>query len=301
LPTNPFERQRIWVEPNRQGMGTRRSAALRQPDIADWFAVASWKRATPIDASEVESRLEERQQWHVLTDIRGIGAQLVDWLTTHNQEVATVIAGPGYAKLGSRVYTVRPSVRADYDALLRDLYGNGALPRRAVHLWSVATPADGDGETDAGVAQVLDHSFYSLLALAQALGDLGGETCQIDVVSSNMQEVIAAERLCPAKATLIGPCKIIPQEFPNLATRSIDIILPATGERPDSVSIDQLASELVGGSLNDPMVALRGPHRWVETFEPVRIRAPEAPAPRLRHQGVYLISGGLGGIGLALA
>ncbi len=39
----------------------------------------------------------------------------------------------------------------------------------------------------------------------------------------------------------------------------------------------------------------------MQTFEPVRLGAVDGDAPRLRHGGVYLITGGLGQIGLALA
>ena len=44
---------------------------------------------------------------------------------------------------------------------------------------------------------------------------------------------------------------------------------------------------------------LRGPHRWVQCFEPVHLPSPSAPV--LRQEGVYFITGGLGGVGLTLA
>ncbi len=49
------------------------------------------------------------------------------------------------------------------------------------------------------------------------------------------------------------------------------------------------------------MVALRGRHRWTQIFEPLCLDHQERPVPRLRAGGVYLITGGLGGIGLAMA
>src|SRR5262249_23153922 len=56
--------------------------------------------------------------------------------------------------------------------------------------------------------------------------------------------------------------------------------------------------ELAGGGDED-VVALRGPHRWIQNWEPVRIEASRTS--RLRRDGVYLITGGLGGIALAIA
>ena len=46
------------------------------------------------------------------------------------------------------------------------------------------------------------------------------------------------------------------------------------------------------------MVAYRGPHRWIQTLRPSNATGQRKP---LREDGVYLITGGLGGIGLTLA
>ncbi len=48
------------------------------------------------------------------------------------------------------------------------------------------------------------------------------------------------------------------------------------------------------------MVAYRNGHRWTQTFEPVRLDPASNSAP-LREQGVYIITGGMGGLGGALA
>ena len=61
--------------------------------------------------------------------------------------------------------------------------------------------------------------------------------------------------------------------------------------------VDRLIAELAGDS-PEQVVAYRGRHRWVQTFEEARLTGGE---PKLREQGVYLITGGLGGIGLTLA
>ncbi|HEY0093110.1 MAG TPA: KR domain-containing protein, partial [Archangium sp.] len=79
---------------------------------------------------------------------------------------------------------------------------------------------------------------------------------------------------------------------------SVDVELPA-GESPRALLAGQLAQELDGPARN-LTVAWRGAHRWEQSFEPVSLPAPSAP-PRLRPQGTYLITGGLGGLGLVLA
>src|SRR6185369_2881525 len=48
-------------------------------------------------------------------------------------------------------------------------------------------------------------------------------------------------------------------------------------------------------------VAYRGAHRWTQIFEPVRLGQDAARRARLREGGVYLLTGGLRELDLALA
>ena len=59
--------------------------------------------------------------------------------------------------------------------------------------------------------------FYSQLFLAKALGvQQVTQAIQLDMISNNVQSVMDADELCPEKSTLLGPCKVIPQEYPNV-------------------------------------------------------------------------------------
>src|SRR5258708_28531151 len=51
----------------------------------------------------------------------------------------------------------------------------------------------------------------------------------------------------------------------------------------------------------EPAVAYRGESRWTRTYRPVRLEDDMAHQKRLRADGTYLITGGLGGMGLEFA
>src|SRR6185503_6340242 len=129
------------------------------------------------------------------------------------------------------------------------------------------------------------------------------EPLRLVVVTDNMQEVTGEETLAPEKATLLGLCKVIPQEYPQFNCRSVDVLMPSR-ERDVEALADNLVAELKTG---DPVVAVayRGRHRWVQAFEPLRPAEPSADptlgSGRLREGGVYLLTGGPGSIDLALA
>ena len=99
-----------------------------------------------------------------------------------------------------------------------------------MHLWSL-TPHERGRTGREFFAQAQDMGFYSLLFLAKALGVQDNDTpLQIVVVSNNIQHVTGEELVCPERATILGPCRVIPQEQLNITCRSIDIDLPDAGE-----------------------------------------------------------------------
>ncbi|GAX42272.1 putative beta-ketoacyl synthase [Tolypothrix sp. NIES-4075] len=282
LPTYPFERQRYWIDPPQPSISSQQLTLEAKPDIADWFYIPSWKRSiVQLHQKQVKSC------YLVFLDECGLGVQLVKQLQNQGQEVISVSAGSEFAQQGEDVYTINPQQRHDYDALLKALITQNKSPKTIVHLWTV-TPNEHTNDIQA-------TGFYSLLFLAQAIGKQNlTDDLQITVISNHLQEVTKEEILYPEKATLLGAVKTIPQEYPNINCRSVDVIL---GQ--EEKFIKQLLTEITTPSA-DKIIAYRGNNRWVQTFEPVQLNETEE-TPYLRPRGVYLITGGLGGIGLVLA
>jgi non-ribosomal peptide synthase protein (TIGR01720 family) len=304
LPTYPFERQRYWVEAQTQtydGLNTR-TALLKKPDIADWFYAPSWKRSAPHSSVKAIESADREGPWLLFVDECGLGSLMTRRLEQTGLDVIRVAVGEGFSERGDGAYTINPRQGADYQALLQSLQARKKLPRKIAHLWGVAQDVEHD--------QVLNHGFHSLLLLAQAIGaEKITDQIQIEIVTNNMQEVVGGEALYPEKAAAIGACRAISQEYPNIACRSIDIALPDL-VLPDSDSegwpnerlVDQLISEGVAGPKpSEIVIAYRGRHRWSQTFEPMPLRGSTERSLRLRPGGVYLITGGMGGIGLELA
>ncbi len=298
LPTYPFERQRYWIDPPEESVTNRQVRLDKKPDIADWFYIPSWKRsilcANHANGTQVQSCNL------VFIDEYGLGVQLIKALEQQGQDVITVKVGSEFTKAKEGVYTLNPQQRNDYDALLQELLAQQKIPKTIVHLWTV-TPSDCTQSGLEWVDKAQEKGFYSLLFLAQALGKQNvTDELQIMVVSNNLQEVSGDEILSPEKATLLGPVRAIAQEYPNISCRSIDVVLPRSGSWQAEKLVQQLVTEIKASS-SDPIVAYRGTNRWVPTFEPVQLDEAVEETPGLREGGVYIITGGLGGIGLALA
>ncbi|ASC71043.1 Polyketide synthase [Halomicronema hongdechloris C2206] len=302
LPTYPFERQRYWIEPQKPGNPVNSGASNSQQklDITEWFHIPSWKRAAPPVPFESGKWGNRKQPWLVLVDRCGVGSQLVKQLEKECQDIIIVGIGEEFRKLNQQEYTINPGKRDDYDTLLCELHFSNKIPKSIVHLWTITANEQAEPGLESW-EQIQSLSFYSLLFLAQALGEQGiDDPLHIDIISNNLQELTDTDDICPEKATLLGPCRVIPQEYSNITCRSIDITLPQSGTRQWQQLIDQLFSELAAPTA-DKVIAYRGNRRWVQCFEPLPVAGKTLRTAKLRQGGVYLITGGLGGLGLAIA
>jgi hypothetical protein len=115
------------------------------------------------------------------------------------------------------------------------------------------------------------------------VGDRGLDTCRLDVVSSRSTRRCGNREACSRQGNGDRSGQIIPQEYPNFSTRSIDITLP--------VEIRQLGADLLSRD-DEAIVALRGLFLWVvQQFEPMRLEGCSG-AGQVRERGVHLITGG---------
>ncbi|HEX7239882.1 MAG TPA: SDR family NAD(P)-dependent oxidoreductase [Longimicrobiaceae bacterium] len=115
-----------------------------------------------------------------------------------------------------------------------------------------------------------------------------------------MQEVTGGDLRDPEQSTVLGPVRVIPREYAHVTARSVDVALPAPGGWQEEKLVGQLVAEASAGSA-DTVVALRNGHRWVQDFEQVALPPVPERIPVVREGGAYLVTGGLGGIGLEVA
>ncbi|MEX2577611.1 MAG: SDR family NAD(P)-dependent oxidoreductase [Verrucomicrobiales bacterium] len=294
LPGYPFDRESYFVAPPAptEARDVEPVAAARSDDPADWFQQVSWV-PTPLPESPAQG--EEQPPALVLSESGAFGDLMADRLAEDGRTVVRVRRGTAFAGSGKETtYHVRPGAPEDWRALAESLAAEGALPGLIVHAWSLGDDASAD------VDSVVDDGFFAPLHLLQALeGVAPGHAVRLAAVTSGVVAVAGNERLVPGRATLMGPIRVARREIPSVQTRLVDI--GSVPEHPDRMSrlLDQLMAEVAAPS-DDVVVAYRGSDRLSERFTSVPLAEGE-PGRGLREQGVYLITGGLGGIGLVVA
>jgi acyl transferase domain-containing protein len=302
LPTYPFESQRFNIDVSLQrfgaGLAAEKEPLKKRPDIGDWLYVPSWKRTAVLAYNK--GSLPMHESWLVFTDGNGFGDRLVNRLLEEQLEVVTVREGKTFARKNDSEFIVNPREANDYSALLSELKANKKTPAKIIYLWTAAGTDKKESHT-ARIEKDLELGLYSLLDLTAAIGTHEiSHPVEMVVISNTMQEVTGEEEVYPAKAVLQGPVKVIPQEYTNIDCRSIDILLHGPGSRQEAKLIEYLLAEFTGQSAQEA-VAYRGNYRWIQTFAPLGQTQLEQPLERLKQKGVYLVTGGLGGMGLVLA
>jgi acyl transferase domain-containing protein len=300
LPTYPFERRRYWVERTLDAAWGQAASADARRGADDWFYAPVWAQS-PGKQLPNAARPGDGSRALLFVDECGLGAALARRLEELGHEVLTAAAGEEFAQAGERSYVINPGRLEDYARLLGELQPQQETPLKVFHLWGVTPDAEDPraaGEFSAS-RQLL--GFDSLLLLARALGaQAPARRFEVGVVTNNLHNVTGDEALDPQKATVLGACRAIPQELPNVECRAVDVSLAGPGGRAARRLVEQLVGEFATKQAG-AVVAYRGSHRWVRRFEPVRLDQAATADTRLREGGVYLLTGGLSGIGRALA
>ncbi len=300
LPTYSFEQQNYMTKGNPFGMAVERLSGVSpgRKSPTDWFYIPSWLRTR--QPLQQDADIEDLSPSLVFLDEDGFGVKLADRLKKVGRQVFTVTAGAGFRKKGDRDFTVNPGIEKDYDSLVSEIRQEEKPVKQVFHLWNVDRPSYKELEIDR-LNTTLERSLYSLVYLVRAFGAKGiSETMRIEVITNNMQDVAGEEFLYPGKAAVIGAVRVIPLEFNNIGCRSIDITLPPPGSEQEKKLIDLVLNETRQETFVQ-VLAFRGNERWEQTLKPVKLEKSEKKPLPLKEGGVYLITGGLGGIGLEIA
>jgi acyl transferase domain-containing protein/acyl carrier protein len=302
LPTYPFESKRFWVEPlSRAALAGTVSSALsmsaRKTDVADFFWLPSWQRSSSLVAHAAAGKRVAGGRWLAFGDESRACVSLLQELENLGVEIVDVRRGNSFAATGPNQYSIRPDNREDYDQLLAAVLRNNTALDGVLHLWNAAPEATGEVDPSGGRRD----GFYSTLWLAQALGDVAlTKPLPVFVVSTDMQRVLGSETLRLERTLLLGPVLVMSQDIPYLRARSIDISTTDWNAHQAATLAGALLAET--SRSNGPiLIAYRSGYRWEQATAPVRVEAPAADSIPLHERGVYLITGGTGGIGLALA
>ena len=301
LPGYPFERQAYWIEPTHP-VQTETQAQQRssdEQDVSPQLYMPSWKR-TPIPRADNANGFGDNDCFLAFVASAGIGSKVLRALENEGKCVVRVLPGHTFSQVNPFTFIIDPQQREHYDLVLNQIAGSHKTLKSVLHMWTLASGTEAGHEFESFKEnQVL--GFYSLFWLAQALRRANFELplC-LNVISCYLQDVTGQESLHPAKATVLGACRVIPQEYPNIRCRSIDV----EGMYPHTLDIARVTQQIVQevkADISELQVAYRGSNRLVAEFEKISLPPSSGIPSCLKAGGVYLFTGNLADSDLQLA
>ncbi|MCK8516803.1 SDR family NAD(P)-dependent oxidoreductase [Methylonatrum kenyense] len=294
LPTYPWQRKRYWFM-SRSGQGTSATGAPAQAE-ADWFHTLRWEVAGPAKAGEQRNGADPgaARHWLVFADTGGVGHALAEELRARGHRVLLCHAGSAFRQRNDMAVELDPERAEHYQRLLSEhLADHSKALDGVVHLWSLDA-----GERAPESPEELDRARLlgceSVTRFHQALAAHAREFApRLWLVTRGAQ--------CPtgtgqalAQAPLWGLGRVLSLEHPDDWGGLVDLA-PTDSARTAALA---LCAELLSGDDED-QVALRDGERHVPRLVSAQV-ASTAPL-KLDPQASYLVTGGLGRLGMRLA
>jgi acyl transferase domain-containing protein len=308
LPTYPFERHKYWLEdtPGSSNIAPKQESVSAPSSLDNWFYAPTWKR-TPFPNDIVDAAHPQAAFWLIVADKYGGGSRMKSKLHDLGMAATLVRFGETFVRHTDGSFELNPAGIEGYQELFLELERRtNGIPINIVHLGSLIRE---DEAAALASSANQNFGFFSMFHIAQAIGELRTSIpIKIGIISNRLHSVTGEEGVAPAMATVLGPCGVIPKEYPNIKCFSIDL--------PENHPIESLPDELLARIISEfaeehasRVIAYRGKYRWERHFEQIRLKEPlpcsvpskAAAIRRLKPGGVYLITGGTGGIGLAIA
>lgn len=294
LPTYKFLKQRFWVEAEIGNLEINKS-----PD--KWLYHPIWVRQLTLEAYYDLPAANQKYSWVIFINERQniIDNSIYNLIKQRNKNTYIVEIGKHYKEVGTNTFIINPENRQDYVNALQNIKNRDITPLIVLHLFTLDNIINEKIPSDSEINQGLFLGFYSILYLSQAYIEVYGNEnlLKCAVITAQSRQVLGVERTNPINSALSGLCKTIPQEYPSLQFKYIDIL-----------TIDEFSENLPLFLVNyctnsvwsnfEPEIAIRNGFIWTLKYD--LVRSQNTNVHRFRDNGIFLCTGGLGGIALTL-
>ena len=269
------------------------------PEIDGLPEVLSQQSVIIAQAKEtpVKDTSSQTKTWLIMAARQGIGQKLANQLRSQGDICNLIFAGEKYQEIAPQEFTINPDNSKDYGQLLATVSSNLSNSIEILHLWSLDS-----SEVEQLTIETLESASKlgcgTVLHLVQALLKTEfNQQPRLWLVTQGAQPVqgINSSMTGLAQSPVWGMGRVISLEHPELWGGMVDL----ESNSPTDESVTNLIAEIYDRDGEDHL-AFRDGQRYVarlmgsknlETFQSFKFQS----------DGTYLITGGLGFLGLKLA
>jgi len=270
--------------------------------LPGWFHGRIWRRR------ELTPGAEETVPGDTLifADTVGLGVTLAAVLSRHGANTVVVEQGMEFGRLEKGRYQIAPGEAEHYARLLDSIARDGCRIENVFHCWTYeAVPNDVESVEELERAQ--ERGLYSLVNLTRVLSrtQRADRPTNLLFVSASTQAVSANAPLNVRHSALPGVMNTVAQETPSLHCRHVDLLaaMPVPRDMLEANARRLLRElrapgerEVVYRPGSDSEV-----HRLVPRLETADLVSGKKQDLPFSSGGIYLITGGLGGVAVEVA
>ena len=248
------------------------------------FHEVGWIPCKPDDIRE----LPLNESILLFKDDLGMADEIAIKLKGAGHQVVEIETGTDYCKKDSSRFVIGKS-EDDYEKLFAEFKGKKIST--VLHLMSLTK-----SDVIQGVAELEDElhkGVYSLFHLIRAIisNKISG-SLNVYLVANHVNEVIKGEAVIhPQHAAMFGLAKVVGVEYEHIQCRCIDV--------DDRVTAEEILKELEVSAAGD--IAYRNGIRLIQEFREISLKDTIERKINISKDGVYVITGGTGGLGLEVA
>lgn len=276
-PTYAFEKHSCWVD--------LKEPEASQPAREEGYFTFEWIEKA--NGGERKALKAETLLYIKGPEATSYEEQLIEILKNCCRRWIVAEMGQNFKQLGPDSYVIGPG-EEDYLNLIEALQSQGVQ-----HIVHGATLGLGHPETPEALEAALNAGVYSLFYLTKALVQKGMENnMALSLIGQSVNAVKGEKTVYPDRASFFGLGKTIVHEHNGMVLKCIDI--------DEVTSVEQCIEEIFSRD-GVYQVALRNGKRYVEKFTEIEMENVENREIVIKEKGVYLITGGTGGIGLEVS
>ncbi|MFX0111904.1 type I polyketide synthase [Bacillus pumilus] len=281
LPTYPFEHQ-IFPSPQfkadqlMSNLAPSEMGETLSADFQDWFYIPVWERSAPV----LKEQHHQGKRILVFEKNGHIAAYLKEW----HAEVVSVCQSDHTIKENDQVMKADVHMLSHLEWVMAELQQSGFIPEEIIWMHDELTEDTGD-----------QPNYLSVLDLVRLISQHHNTTIRLHLVTNQAHDVIGMEKVNPLQATCTGLALTIPQEYQHIACQHVDLCQETKADWPLFLSYEVAMHD------QEAVVAYRGNSRWVRKASSTPLSKEESSTQPIRTHGVYLLTGGMGGIGFTLA
>lgn len=288
-PTYPFQRKSYWKaisRPSAPATAAMRSTVAPEVPGGDWTYSVTFE---PLAESSGESQSGNGpRRWLILADRQGIGEGLAHALQLAGESVKI------FHRTGDDAGEVADFLKPENLAVTVSPWNGGSeIATEVVHLWGLDRQLSEDAKA-CDVEDALTAGPESTLLCMQLLAQFEGLSPRLWIVTRGAQRISSQDLVDPAQAATWGLARSFAAEHPLSWGGIVDLSPAAT-----AVDVSPHLAEALRTPCGEDQLALRDGRRFGARLVPEQLRPERRFA--WRSDATYLITGGLGGLGLALA